>query len=859
MHTLYTSNRSPVFAPHFLADLRSGSTPGIHSTPPSAHSTLSSSATVLESALRSPGKRSMYVRCTSVCHVLTLSPSDDATSTSSAAFRTPDKRPRVNLDVVHDSPPTVTLNGRTYIAIDSPLYSRLSPSDLAIQGPPSSDGGLFEPPTQAPSSYRCSPDYDSLNIDLPSNYRDIPALRTLPPRQTPFPQQSLSPQLVYPSTPLLGTPYTSPSKTSTASSNSLTSPPSSVLSSSPACRSTYNASPSPASRSTGRAVRDAAIAEALGEPHQTYNIPFSVVQVSPARPPSGPAPPLSTTASPFSSATSRSAGHFNQFGTTRPSDPNAPSASFPNVVSVPNVPPVSNFSSVPISRQAVVPNVQPANSQSANSLPANGSTSFNAYPNTTGLPNPTAPFPAQAAPVGVNTAAASVQVNNGATLSNISGVHAAPFPVNPAAAAVQVNAGAALPNNPGVNVAVPAPVPPFLNAHLGPAGCLREEWIDPRLAVHYQTVVNLPAVPLRPATDDPPSEPEDYLTLTELLSGLTVEESTSVLACLNFTFWGVFFNPCRVAPHPWLTALHTGDGKRRSVLQSSTLHKTVYIMVGKIASCNIFNPIVVYLRDGTRRVQREVGLHGMLQESDTSSAHIALLFGETDLVGPCAMGIFKFRTYIQFAGEISRTDPDDFQFRVPLCVSRSTVTPITADESSMKKYPHFRDPHPFSHARAYISCAFAHPHVLPSAVPIFDGRGVDGLPRFSGQPWELSRIGQRSYPTYNSGNTGNNDLPPNAVVTVGYTAHLYEPRTPVQGLSQCLSYNLQFVVLLALPSFATQPNPSLAPSSASASTSTFQSSASTCGYGYNAPNVPSGSQSASNVVYYQDLYHQLIL
>ncbi|KAJ3832402.1 hypothetical protein F5878DRAFT_666608, partial [Lentinula raphanica] len=438
----------------------------------------------------------------------------------------------------------------------------------------------------------------------------------------------------------------------------------------------------------------------------------------------------------------------------------------------------------------------------------------------------------------VNTAAAGAQVNVPAALPNVPVLHAAPAPVNPAAAGVQVNAGATLPNIPGVNVAVPAPVPPFLNAHLGPAGCLREEWIDPRLAVHYQTVVNLPAVPLRPATDDPPSEPEDYLTLTELLSDLSVEESASVLACLNFTFWGVFFNASRVAPHPWLTALHTGDGKRRSVLASSTSHKTVYVMVGKIASCNIFDPVVVHLRDGTRRVQREVALHGMLQEFDTSSAHIAFLFGETDLVGSCTMGIVKFRTYIQFAGEVSRIDPDDFRFKVSLTTSRSATTPITDDERLMKKYPHFRDPHPFSHA-----------------LPIFDGRGVDGLPRFTAQPWELSRIGQRSYPLYNSGNTGNNDLPPNAVVTVGYTAHLYEPRTPVQGLSHCLSYNLQFLVLLALPPFASLPNHSLPPPPASSSTSTFQSSASTSGCAYNASNVASTSQSASNVVYYQDLYH----
>ncbi|KAJ3830876.1 hypothetical protein F5878DRAFT_668217, partial [Lentinula raphanica] len=246
---------------------------------------------------------------------------------------------------------------------------------------------------------------------------------------------------------------------------------------------------------------------------------------------------------------------------------------------------------------------------------------------------------------------------------------------------------------------VPASVPPFLNAHLGEAGCLREEWIDSRLAFHYQTVVNLPAVPLRPATDDPPSEPEDYHTLTELLSGLTVEESTSVLACLNFTFWGLFFNPSRVAPNPWLTVLDTGDGKRRSILQSPIIRKTVYTVVGKVESCNIYEPVITPLRDGTRRVQREVGLRGVLQETDTSSAHAALLFGETDLVASCAEGVIKYRTYIQFPGDVCRTNPDDF-----MTPARGIPTPVTANEQSMKKYPHYKDPHPFSHAGVSISC-----------------------------------------------------------------------------------------------------------------------------------------------------------
>ncbi|KAJ3740310.1 hypothetical protein EV360DRAFT_90430, partial [Lentinula raphanica] len=86
---------------------------------------------------------------------------------------------------------------------------------------------------------------------------DHPALRTPPPRTQPSRAQSsrnLSPQLVYPSSPSVSSRHSSPSKSSTY----LTSPPSSILSSSPTTKS----SPSLG----GRAARDAAIAAALGEP-----------------------------------------------------------------------------------------------------------------------------------------------------------------------------------------------------------------------------------------------------------------------------------------------------------------------------------------------------------------------------------------------------------------------------------------------------------------------------------------------------------------------------------------------------------------------------------------------------------------
>ncbi|KAJ3832385.1 hypothetical protein F5878DRAFT_646819, partial [Lentinula raphanica] len=308
-----------------------------------------------------------------------------------------------------------------------------------------------------------------------------------------------------------------------------------------------------------------------------------------------------------------------------------------------------------------------------------------------------------------------------------------------------------------------------------------EEWIDSRLATHYQTVVNLPSVSVRPPTDDPPSEPEDYLTLTDLLSGLSAEATNSVLACLNFTSWGVFFNPSRVAPNPLLTTCDTGDGKIRSILQHPILYKTLYLMVGRAETCNVYNPSITELRDGTRRVQREVGLRQVLQEADSCNAHAGNLFQLVDFILASSGGILKAKTYPQFPGDVCRTDRDDFRPTVDLPV-RDPPTPITTNEDLLRMYAHFKDPLPFPHT-----------------VPIYDGRGVEGLPPFSALPWEYSRIGQRCYPLYNNGST---DVPPNSIVTVGFTAHMWMPRTPLQGLCHCVSFGLhcyvQFI-LIVLP------------------------------------------------------------
>ncbi|KAJ3818649.1 hypothetical protein F5880DRAFT_1212903 [Lentinula raphanica] len=668
----------------------------------------------------------------------------------SSPFRTPEKRRRNDFHsggyydshsaVYYDSPPTVTLNGRTYVAVESPLYSRMSPIESGSPPQhrrPSVGANVPLPSGSAPSSQHPSTpaDFDNLDIDLPSNYRDIPGLRTP------------SPQLVYPSSPSVSTRLSSPSK----SSSSFTSPPSSILSS-PASK--------PSSPSvSGRALRDAAIAQALGgtdaplpastpssrprprprpRPVGPYKFPFAANQSPPQ--PSGSNSGTSQVS--FGSIGSSSLGadtptssvifNPNLFPSSSPHAPHAhvgqvgaasniqvgstPTSHIstsayvhnPTVVNPgpmtqpapapfvpPSVDPVLQAPSIPVAHPQAVPTVLPSPV-----TVAHPHTAPVPHPPSLSLVAPTAP----AVPIVAHPAALAVPTvgHPPAAAAPVVGhppAAAAPVVGHPLPAAVPVVA------QPPPVPAAPPVVPPFINAHLGAAGCLREEWIDSRLALHYQTVVNLPAVSVRPPTDDPPSQPEDYLTLNDLLSGLSAEATNSVLACLNFTSWGVFFNPSRVAPNPLLTTCDTGDGKIRSILQHPILYKTLYTMVGRAETCNVYNPTVTQLRDGTRRVQREVGLRQVIQEADSCHAHAGSLFQLVDFILACSGGVLKVRTYPQFPGDVCRTDPDDFRPKVDLPV-RLPPSPITTDESQLRMYAHFKDPLPFPHTGACFSVFF---------------------------------------------------------------------------------------------------------------------------------------------------------
>ncbi|KAJ3817439.1 hypothetical protein F5880DRAFT_1618273 [Lentinula raphanica] len=205
----------------------------------------------------------------------------------------------------------------------------------------------------------------------------------------------------------------------------------------------------------------------------------------------------------------------------------------------------------------------------------------------------------------------------------------------------------------------------------------------------------------------------------------------------------------------------------------------------------------------------------VLQEAQTLAAHFGVLFGSLSFACHCPRGVFVFRTFPQDPNPASVA-----KATVALPTSRGGPSPMTADDSSLKLFPHFYDPVPFSHT-----------------IPIFDGRGVNGLPpSFTAQNWEMSRIGQCSYPLYLG---GNHDVPPSSKVMVGFTTQMWFPKSSPSDPQKGLSFSVQFLVLLALPPTSSSDGPKSAAgtnNNTASSTSSFDPLA------------------GDDVVYHEDLY-----
>ncbi|KAJ3763723.1 hypothetical protein EV360DRAFT_78044 [Lentinula raphanica] len=737
---------------------------------------------------------------------------DEDLNTDGTAFHTPHKRLRY-LDggaysIERVSPSAFNINGRIYVAVDNSSSS--SSLGHAPQVSPVSPSPAVPPPI-TPSS----PDinFDELDIDLPINYKDLPGLRT------PSPPPS--------SSPVRGTPFTSPVRGTPSLSTVRGTPSLSTVHGTPSLSpvrgtpstlpvtSTPLTSPVRGTPVHGSPIRGTPI---RGTPICGTSVHGTSVHGSPVRGTSVYGSPIRGTS-------------FMSFPPPKPVSLPIPTLRGSSPVLPPPLPPSYRGRST---RQAAIAaalhNPVPTEHKPFHPSPAleNGIQSVDT-PLSPQLVYPPLPLHSPSHPPTL-PAASPVISSPPCYLPPGLPTYQIPFSTLPSASA-------------------PAPStplsPPFLNTHLGDSGCIRTDRIDSRLAVHYQSVHNLPAVNLRPATDDAPSTDDDYLTVDQLLSGLDNVTQQSVLSCLNFTYWGVFVNPSRVSPYPLLKTSTARDGKLRSVLARDESYKTVNCMVGKLESCYVYNPHPSPLPDTTPYLVRGAAVHGINQEVQTAIAHSGLLFRAKTLEGLASAGVIQFCSGVQWDSDINHDFPHDVRPTVPIPINQEHV-PIS-NNSRLRDLPFFKDPLPFNHA-----------------IPIFDGRPSADLPAFSAEAWQLSRIGQRSYPLYNNGLT---DLPRNSIVFVGYTSHLSSPKSALQGLSKFLSFNLQFLVLLALPPSdtvnTTHPShfpyePHLSPSH----TSSSHLSVSRHGFSNaahsssSAQPLPSPAQPppASDIVYYSDIY-----
>ncbi|KAJ3965605.1 hypothetical protein EV361DRAFT_954854 [Lentinula raphanica] len=277
----------------------------------------------------------------------------------------------------------------------------------------------------------------------------------------------------------------------------------------------------------------------------------------------------------------------------------------------------------------------------------------------------------------------------------------------------------------------------------------------------------IPTPTLKPiAADSFPCEDQDYLSISTILASLQLHERRSLMASTTFVQSGGWFNPARADP----SSIKTVTNDKRATFMSPVLRPHLPAMclsVGVVERCSIVNPSKVNLNNGNVRTTHEALIKGFSQEEQRKLAFLATVLGFSIASIPASAGVIVYSSMQRFDGESENYKRLLVRNRPPRYVP---------GDSRLKIYPQFRVPTPFT-----------------SQIPIFDGRrGSDTA--FECDANQLHEISINSYPLYQNGDT---DLPPGSLVAVGYTVHTYHPKSGDGPI--CLSFNLAFLVLLALP------------------------------------------------------------
>ncbi|KAJ3886750.1 hypothetical protein GG344DRAFT_69392 [Lentinula edodes] len=315
----------------------------------------------------------------------------------------------------------------------------------------------------------------------------------------------------------------------------------------------------------------------------------------------------------------------------------------------------------------------------------------------------------------------------------------------------------------------PADVAPFIDNNLGKNGSLNAEWIDPRFAASFRSVVNLPAVTIRPVADESITDDDDYLLYCDMVSGISTSQERCIRQTVNFVWSANVFNGARFDPTPpSAITCPTINNKIHLVLAEDRFFNALFLTVGRVTESYIYSPKSFLVKDKAVRYIRGLCVHGLMQESQRLFACFGCLIGSSKFGCPVSEGIIDFRSNQRFDSDAWKDDPDNL----------SPLEPVTPgkkrDISNVPKNIHCKNPLPFSRA-----------------VPIFDGRDS-----FVAAPAQLNQIDSRTYPLYKN---SEEDLPTGCIVCVGYTAHTWQSSGSYKAPPLSLSLGLQFVLVLALP------------------------------------------------------------
>ncbi|KIK62223.1 hypothetical protein GYMLUDRAFT_242906 [Collybiopsis luxurians FD-317 M1] len=337
----------------------------------------------------------------------------------------------------------------------------------------------------------------------------------------------------------------------------------------------------------------------------------------------------------------------------------------------------------------------------------------------------------------------------------------------------------ALASSPIVSVAEDG-APLFDDAQLGDTGCLQAHLFDPVLRGSYRFVKNLIMPVIFPQMSSAvPCDDQHWRSLSEVYHTLSRAKKRSILTTLLFTNHGVFINPSRADPS---TVVHVSTGKNSIRMSpsgpwSAQRYPAIYLTTGVVDFCHLYNVEPAIFSTGQRRITREIGLRGFQQEAQRQLAFHAISLGFSTAALSASEGVITYSSMVQFENQV-KDNPNDFAPTDKL--KRNPPPPSYCEDSKqLDSFTFVRVPLPFT-----------------SPVPIYDGRSMTGTTAFECTKNQLLKLGSYSYPLYMNGQV---DLPADSIITVGYSAQTYNTKHHYSDVSLGVSFDVAFVILLALP------------------------------------------------------------